>query len=535
MTLVLAMIMIVLIGVMGAGLLTFASQDLNTVSEENRGQRAFEMADAGINAAKRQLLTDCGSTAGTDCRKYYNDPNSTTSDTTFGVTDKKWSKVKGGLTLNNLDGVAGTSDYALVEIQFTGSSVNPYDFTLTSTGHYGNSLRKIEAKINGIGGSPGSGNVVNPTDYTPSDILIKGQFSLTGISLFTEKNIVVRGLGNKSRQGFRNDASQNNESGGVLQGANSKDPLDVWYSPDLQPPDDWNLVPRSIDQVGYAAEGKICSPTNTTTENTCASTDPSVADGLYGYDSTTGDTTDPILGGINAKQFYAKDPPCTAGGQCPTPLATQPQNKITYPFPRVRPNPKKIKEYPGAKFFACPTAATSPTSTCTPPNGWRNTTPTPLFPTSAPDDQVVFVDANGNNMTLDISNQSTGILLVWCGNLKLSSPYKGIIINLYGDGSSFGASSCVDPNPINRPIPGTITVDTASNENLQAWIYANGGNTSPTNPTGTPGITFNPGSSLKAVPGGGNLASNLASIAFGTSATPPTQFEIEGWRDLYEQ
>jgi hypothetical protein len=138
-------------------------------------------------------------------------------------------------------------------------------------------------------------------------------------------------------------------------------------------------------------------------------------------------------------------------------------------------------------------------------------------------------------MTLDISNQATGILVVWCGNLTLSSPYKGIIINLYGDGSSFGASSCVDPNPINRPIPGTITVDTASNENLQAWIYANGGNTSPTNPTGTPGITFNDGSSLKAVPGGGNLASNLASIAFGTAATPPTQFEIEGWRDLYEQ
>ena len=98
------------------------------------------------------------------------------------------------------------------------------------------------------------------------------------------------------------------------------------------------------------------------------------------------------------------------------------------------------------------------------------------------------MDANGNNMTLDISNQSTGILLVWCGNLTLSSPYKGIIINLYGDRPSFGASGC-STDPINGR--GTITVDTASNENVQAWIYANGGNTSPTNPTGTPGITFN--------------------------------------------
>src|SRR5215211_1774036 len=88
MTLALAMIMIVLIGVMGAGLLTFASRDLNTVTEENRGQRAFEIADAGINAAKRQLFTDCGNAAGTDCRKYYNDIDSTTFDTTFGFQDR---------------------------------------------------------------------------------------------------------------------------------------------------------------------------------------------------------------------------------------------------------------------------------------------------------------------------------------------------------------------------------------------------------------------------------------------------------------
>jgi hypothetical protein len=541
MTLALAMIMIVLLGVMAAGLLTFVSSDLNTVIEENRGQRAFELADAGVGAAKRQLFTDCGSTTGTDCRKYYNDPNSTTSDTTFGVADKKWSKAKGGLTLNNLDGVASTSDNALVEIQFTGSSVNPYDFTVTSTGHYGNSIRKIEAKINGIGGSPGSGNVVNPTDYTPSDILIKGEFTLTGISLFSEQNIAIKNLSPKSRQGFYNDASTN--SGGTLLGANSKDPLGYWYSPDLQPPDNWNLVRRyqkqpttgvntqTLDQVGFAAQGKICSPT-TASANICSGTDPSVADGVFGYDSTTGDLTDPTLTaptlGSNKKQFYAKDPPCTAGGSCPTPLATQPQDKITYPFPRVRPSPSKLKNYPGAKYYQCP-AATSLTSTCTPPGGWKNTTPTPLFPSSAPDDQVVVVDANGNNMTLDITNQSTGILLVWCGNLTLSSPYKGIIINLYGNQPPWsGASTCTNDR-------GTITVDTASNENLQAWIYADGGNTSPTNPTGTPGITFNNGSSLKAVPGGGNLASNLASIAFGTAATPPTQFEVEGWRDLYQQ
>ena len=62
MTMALAIMMIVLIGVMGAGLLTFVSRDLNTVVEENRGQRAFEVADAGIGAAKRQLSSDCSAT-----------------------------------------------------------------------------------------------------------------------------------------------------------------------------------------------------------------------------------------------------------------------------------------------------------------------------------------------------------------------------------------------------------------------------------------------------------------------------------------
>ena len=63
MTLPLAMIMIVLMGVMGAGLLAFTNRDINTVVEENRGQRAFEVADAGIGVAKQQLTSDCQATA----------------------------------------------------------------------------------------------------------------------------------------------------------------------------------------------------------------------------------------------------------------------------------------------------------------------------------------------------------------------------------------------------------------------------------------------------------------------------------------
>lgn len=58
MTMGLTVIMVVLIGVMGAGLLTFVQRDLEAVIEVNRGQRAAEVSDAGVQAAKRQLLAD---------------------------------------------------------------------------------------------------------------------------------------------------------------------------------------------------------------------------------------------------------------------------------------------------------------------------------------------------------------------------------------------------------------------------------------------------------------------------------------------
>lgn len=53
----LAVIMIVLIGVMGAGLLVFVRNDLEAVVEVNQGQRALESANVGVEAAKKHLST----------------------------------------------------------------------------------------------------------------------------------------------------------------------------------------------------------------------------------------------------------------------------------------------------------------------------------------------------------------------------------------------------------------------------------------------------------------------------------------------
>lgn len=54
----LAVILIVLIGVMGAGLLVFVRNDLEAVVEVNQGQRALERADVGIEAARKHLATE---------------------------------------------------------------------------------------------------------------------------------------------------------------------------------------------------------------------------------------------------------------------------------------------------------------------------------------------------------------------------------------------------------------------------------------------------------------------------------------------
>src|SRR3712207_2000427 len=91
MTMGLAVIMIVLLGVMGAGLLTFASRDLNTVVEENRGQMAFEVADAGIGVAKVQLSEDCSDDPET-CPGHYDDPDADGDNI-------QWADTNSGLTL----------------------------------------------------------------------------------------------------------------------------------------------------------------------------------------------------------------------------------------------------------------------------------------------------------------------------------------------------------------------------------------------------------------------------------------------------
>lgn len=117
MVLGLAVVLVVLIGVMGAGLLTVVVSDLKAALEANQGQRAFEMAEAGIEVAKARLAED---------------PD---------LAD--WSS--GELRMERVEGGA-----AAVTVERSGEA----RYVATSTGEYAGARRRIEATLSVAGDDP---------------------------------------------------------------------------------------------------------------------------------------------------------------------------------------------------------------------------------------------------------------------------------------------------------------------------------------------------------------------------------------------
>ncbi len=125
-TMGLVVIMIVLIGVMGAGLLTFVQRDLESVVEVNQGQKAFELADAGVQAGKRQLLVDA-------FRQHYDTTH--TNDCANGNirTGSDWSPTTTGFPNANCTGTAATKQ-AGVTRPFAGGQFNVTIQCINQTG-----------------------------------------------------------------------------------------------------------------------------------------------------------------------------------------------------------------------------------------------------------------------------------------------------------------------------------------------------------------------------------------------------------------
>ena len=117
MALGLAIIVVVIVGVMGAGHLTFVATDLEAVVAVNRGEQAFELAEAGIEVAKAHLAND-----------------SSPAD---------WSSEE-----LHMAGMGEGSVTVTVEYDESGS------FEAVSTGEYRETSRKIEANFSIEEGTP---------------------------------------------------------------------------------------------------------------------------------------------------------------------------------------------------------------------------------------------------------------------------------------------------------------------------------------------------------------------------------------------
>ena len=125
------------------------------------------------------------------------------------------------------------------------------------------------------------------------------------MSLFSEGNIIIEGMVpyTSCNEGvaeviptsnvncFSTDHEYDNgrNDAGRLTTTNGRRVLEDWNSTNFEPPGTWNTVGRLdrrdtyFDGVGFGAEGMMCGSTTN-----CNDPSDSIADGRFGYDSTTG-------------------------------------------------------------------------------------------------------------------------------------------------------------------------------------------------------------------------------------------------------
>ena len=199
-TLALAIIMIVLIGVLGAGLLAFVQRDLEAVIEVNQGQRAFEIAEAGVQVAKQQLLLeksigDYDVDASTD-PDYYG----SACDVAGESESSEWSPEGEGST----EGVTGGFAGGRFNVTIRWLSTDPAAptgcgapeatpeagvdyFQVFSTGTYGEAKRTIEViyETHDLGVPRGF--------FTPGGIEVSDASSVQSVGLFSLQDVTIGG------------------------------------------------------------------------------------------------------------------------------------------------------------------------------------------------------------------------------------------------------------------------------------------------------------------------------------------------------
>ncbi len=257
----LAVIMIVLIGVMGAGLLVFVRNDLEAVVEVNQGQRAMDIADAGAQAAKAQLLADkipahydVENTANPNyidasCNTDTNDPDDSidsANDIQRNPAAENWSPESGGQTRTFASGqftvtirwltpnpTIGTPAGCIAPKTGTLPPGTDY-FKVVSTGKHGNATRRVETIHETYSLE------VPRAYYTPGPITISGSACIDSVSLFSLSNVTFNGSGTCPTSGTH------------MQGT------DLAYGDWNDPPSDkFNTTPRPTTDAGIGTAGTI--------------------------------------------------------------------------------------------------------------------------------------------------------------------------------------------------------------------------------------------------------------------------------------
>ena len=295
----LAVIVVLLVGVMGAGLLVFVRNDLEAVVEVNQGQKAFDVADASVQVAKRHLS------------KVDANPESYDADAANG--ESAWSEGAGKsldfdgdgndditvgiryLEPSTSDEEAGDEDHAPAVLS-TGESEYPGGenyFRVTARGVEGRAVRQIRAIFV-------TENLGLPVGYYATrDINFEtgSTMAVDGMSLFAGRCI-------------------NNLRGDSLTGED-KAYGDWAEDPDTGTPNSHNSEPRTTGEAGAAAPG---APGGT--DAPCEGGIDYESGGEENYGSRDFDS-------VSGTKTFQKN---TWGEP-----ASQPDNVITYPFETKNP------------------------------------------------------------------------------------------------------------------------------------------------------------------------------------------------------
>lgn len=376
----LAIIMIVLIGVMGAGLLVFVRNDLLAVVEVNQGQKALESADAGVQAARRQLLSDATANATTNIY-----------DTSTSNGDSPWSPNGGGknLTFNgntvnvkiqyllpsDTDDETDLPDHAPEKLLTGTDYPEPKDyFKITSEGTVGEARRKIEAiyLTEDLG--------VPKSYYTPGNVTISGSACIDSVSVFALGNVTFNGSGGCS-------------TGGHLKGE------DVAYGDWLNPP--FNTTARTDPTykkaAGVGAKGTITGSSR------------------LGTRDFHGSTTNPT----NPK-FIQKNPP----------EGSQSSSEISFPFDYALPDTDFLRDEAKLQgnYYEVSGGTASVSSWPTAPAG-RDPSTTVVF--------YKFTSSSSNTLKWDVPGSCTddppkqGTLVIENGNFTTQpnkARFRGVVV-----------------------------------------------------------------------------------------------------------